>query len=62
MATLLNLVYCDNIHALTQVGNSKYYDYTLSVDGVAEEHGSDYAEDYLTDLIYNRSLAFLDSR
>ena len=32
------------------------------MDGVAEEHGSDYAEDYLTDLIYNQSLAFLDSR
>lgn len=33
------------------VGNSKYYDYTLSVNGKAEVHGSDYKKDYLTDAI-----------
>lgn len=43
------------------VGNSVYYDYTLSVDGQAEKHGSDYASDYLPDLIANRSVAFLEN-
>ena len=41
------------------VGNSKYYDYTLSVNGKAEHHGNDYYQDYLTDLISNRSCAFI---
>jgi len=41
------------------VGNSIYYNYTLSNDGVAEAHGDDYATDYLTDLLANRSAAFL---
>ncbi|XP_061430140.1 N-acetylglucosamine-6-sulfatase-like [Lethenteron reissneri] len=42
------------------VQNSKYYNYSLSVDGKLEEHGADYGKDYLTDLIANRSLHFLD--
>ena len=33
------------------VGNSRYYNYTLSVNGTARRHGDDYAEDYLTDVI-----------
>ncbi|KAF7242217.1 N-acetylglucosamine-6-sulfatase [Varanus komodoensis] len=41
------------------VGNSKYYNYTLSANGREEKHGALYEEDYLTDLITNRSLAFL---
>ncbi|KAH0623095.1 hypothetical protein JD844_031046, partial [Phrynosoma platyrhinos] len=44
---------------LNQVGNSKYYNYTLSANGREEKHGDLYEEDYLTDLITNRSLAFL---
>uniref|UniRef100_A0A3P9AP14 N-acetylglucosamine-6-sulfatase n=1 Tax=Esox lucius TaxID=8010 RepID=A0A3P9AP14_ESOLU len=50
----------DQWHAL--VGNSQYYNYTLSVNGKEEKHGDSYQKDYLTDLILNRSLHFLDSR
>ncbi|KAI4802924.1 hypothetical protein KUCAC02_006491 [Chaenocephalus aceratus] len=39
--------------------NSKYYNYTLSVNGKPEEHGADYSKDYLTDVLANRSLDFL---
>ncbi|KAJ0057556.1 hypothetical protein NL108_009320 [Boleophthalmus pectinirostris] len=50
----------DQWHAL--VGNSQYYNYTLSVNGKEEIHGDSYEKDYLTDLITNRSLSFLDNR
>ena len=40
-------------------GNSRYYDYALSVNGHAEQHGSNYATDYLTDLVANRSQAYI---
>ena len=43
------------------VGNSRYYDYTLSNNGVAEVHGSDYATDYLPMLVLNKTLAFLEA-
>uniref|UniRef100_A0A8C6LX38 N-acetylglucosamine-6-sulfatase n=1 Tax=Nothobranchius furzeri TaxID=105023 RepID=A0A8C6LX38_NOTFU len=33
------------------VGNSQYYNYTLSVNGKAEKHSDTYEKDYLTDLI-----------
>uniref|UniRef100_A0A8C4N8T7 N-acetylglucosamine-6-sulfatase n=1 Tax=Eptatretus burgeri TaxID=7764 RepID=A0A8C4N8T7_EPTBU len=46
---------------LNQVKNSKYYNYTLSVNGKEEKHGDDYGKDYLTDLIANRSLDFLET-
>ena len=36
---------------MLQVGNSVYYNYTLSVNGKREDHGSDYEKDYLTKLI-----------
>ncbi|XP_032446074.1 N-acetylglucosamine-6-sulfatase isoform X1 [Xiphophorus hellerii] len=39
--------------------NSKYYNYTLSVNGKAQKHGADYSRDYLTDVLANRSLEFL---
>ncbi|XP_045922648.1 glucosamine (N-acetyl)-6-sulfatase (Sanfilippo disease IIID), b [Micropterus dolomieu] len=50
----------DQFHAL--VGNSQYYNYTLLVNGKEEKHGDSYEKDYLTDLITNRSLHFLDDR
>ncbi|XP_067114155.1 glucosamine (N-acetyl)-6-sulfatase (Sanfilippo disease IIID), b [Osmerus mordax] len=50
----------DQWHAL--VGNSQYYNYTLSVNGKEEIHGDNYEKDYLTDLILNRSLNFLENR
>ncbi|CAG05364.1 unnamed protein product, partial [Tetraodon nigroviridis] len=50
----------DQWHAL--VGNSQYYNYSLSVNGKEEKHGDNYSADYLTDLITNRSLNFLDTR
>lgn len=33
------------------VGNSRYYNYTLSVNGQPERHGDSYGTDYLTDLL-----------
>uniref|UniRef100_A0AAR2LTN5 N-acetylglucosamine-6-sulfatase n=1 Tax=Pygocentrus nattereri TaxID=42514 RepID=A0AAR2LTN5_PYGNA len=39
--------------------NSKYYNYTLSVNGKAERHGQNYSEDYLTDVLANISIDFL---
>ena len=41
-------------------GNSVYYNYDLSNNGVAEHHGKDFSEDYLTDLVLNRTLQFID--
>lgn len=40
-------------------GNSQYYDYCVSDNGVKIQHGSDYALDYFTDVIANRSFEFL---
>uniref|UniRef100_A0A7N8XNZ9 N-acetylglucosamine-6-sulfatase n=1 Tax=Mastacembelus armatus TaxID=205130 RepID=A0A7N8XNZ9_9TELE len=31
--------------------NSKYYNYTLSLNGKAQKHGADYSKDYLTDVL-----------
>ncbi|XP_059894619.1 N-acetylglucosamine-6-sulfatase [Gadus macrocephalus] len=39
--------------------NSKYYNYTLSVNGKPEVHGAEYSKDYLTDVLANVSLDFL---
>ncbi|XP_061656938.1 glucosamine (N-acetyl)-6-sulfatase (Sanfilippo disease IIID), b isoform X1 [Syngnathoides biaculeatus] len=50
----------DQWHAL--VGNSRYYNYTLSTNGVEEKHGDNYTDDYLTDVIAERALRFLDNR
>ena len=45
-------------HAL--LGNSVFYDYSLSNNGVEEYHGTG-ADDYLTDVIGARFLSFLES-
>lgn len=47
----------DEWHGL--VGNSVYYNYTLSVNGKAEFHGDKYSDDYLTDVIGKRAHEFL---
>uniref|UniRef100_A0A672GWX5 N-acetylglucosamine-6-sulfatase n=1 Tax=Salarias fasciatus TaxID=181472 RepID=A0A672GWX5_SALFA len=39
--------------------DSRYYNYTLSVNGKPQKHGADYSKDYLTDLLANVSLDFL---
>lgn len=44
------------------VGNSVYYNYTLSVNGVAEKHGDDPNKDYLTDVMTAKALSFLEKR
>jgi N-acetylglucosamine-6-sulfatase len=41
------------------VGNSKYYSYTVSDNGVAVKHGTDYEADYLTDVVKRRALQFI---
>jgi len=40
-------------------GNSVYYNYSLSNNGVPEHHGIDYATDYLPNVIRNKTLDFL---
>ena len=44
------------------VGNSKYYNYSLSVNGTEEKHGDKYENDYLTDVIGKMAKEFLSSR
>ncbi|XP_015522323.2 N-acetylglucosamine-6-sulfatase isoform X1 [Neodiprion lecontei] len=43
------------------VGNSKYYDYTLSINGTEKKYG-DKPGDYLTDVIGNLAMEFLKTR
>lgn len=37
--------------SFSQEKNSKYYNYTLSVNGKARRHGENYSVDYLTDVL-----------
>ncbi|XP_023327891.1 putative extracellular sulfatase Sulf-1 homolog [Eurytemora carolleeae] len=41
------------------VRNSRFYNYSLNVNGQIHHHGFDYERDYLPDVITNRSLNFL---
>ncbi|XP_013388966.1 N-acetylglucosamine-6-sulfatase-like [Lingula anatina] len=41
------------------VGNSKYYNYHLSVNGTVENHRDNYQNDYFTDIINKRAEEFL---
>ncbi len=41
------------------VGNSRYYDYNMSINGEVEVHHSDYSADYFTDLISRRANAWV---
>ena len=43
------------------VGNSRYYNYTLSVNGKPQHHGDTYERDYLTDVLRRHAVRFLDS-
>jgi hypothetical protein len=42
------------------VGNSVYYDYTISNNGLPETHGNNYTTDYLTDVLNRRACTFLN--
>ncbi|XP_065163647.1 extracellular sulfatase SULF-1 homolog isoform X1 [Atheta coriaria] len=39
--------------------NSKYYNYSINMNGKKIKHGAEYSKDYYTDLIANDSIAFL---
>ncbi|XP_065919908.1 N-acetylglucosamine-6-sulfatase-like [Dysidea avara] len=41
------------------VGNSKFYHYSVSNDGVEEKHGNDYEKDYFTDVIKREAVQFI---
>lgn len=44
------------------VGNSVYYNYTLSINGTPEKHGDSPHKDYLTDVLRDKALSFLEHR
>ena len=41
------------------IKNSAYYNYSINNDGVKRTHGDDYNQDYLPDLITNKTVKFL---
>ena len=44
------------------IGNSRYYNYILNINGRLERHGNNYTQDYLTDVIGRLALNFLSNR
>lgn len=43
-------------------GNSRYYDYTVSINGTKETHGTDPSTDYFPHVIRRRALEFLEEQ
>ena len=41
--------------------NSRFYNYSLSINGEEEKHGDDYDNDYLTDVMGRKAADFLDN-
>lgn len=39
--------------------NSRYYNYTLNIDGTLYRHGKDPRTDYLTDVVTNETIALI---
>lgn len=48
---MIAMSYVMKVVCVFQEKNSKYYNYTLSVNGKAQKHGADYNKDYLTDVL-----------
>ena len=46
-------------HWRALVGNSVYYNYTLSIDGQPEQHGFDFDSDYFTGMVQRKAEDFL---
>ena len=44
------------------VGNSRYYNYTISRNGQAEQHGDNFTTDYYTDVIKRDSVKFIKNQ
>ncbi len=53
---LFKVKYLRWFNIFLQERNSKYYNYTLSVNGRAQRHGQNYSEDYLTDVLVRADL------
>jgi len=41
------------------IRNSRFYNYSLNVNGVKHQHGDNYESDYLPDVITNRTISFM---
>jgi len=48
-------------HWFGLVGNSQYYNYSISNEGREVKHGGSFEKDYLTDVLKNRSLEAIES-